>query len=145
MRNKEPPFKTVVLLKRPDLAPRQIHTVPLLRLTASPCHTDHATAVAQDIDLAPLTVDICIHCLCHLQPRGAERFPQRSPSWDVSPDLQSGIFALQRAFSAQEMVAFPSHLVDTSRSARKVVGSILAFFLNRFRGNYHFFRLFFLL
>ena len=31
---------------------------------------------------------------------GAERFPKRSPSRDVSPDLQSGIFALQRAFSA---------------------------------------------
>ncbi|EGB05021.1 hypothetical protein AURANDRAFT_66758 [Aureococcus anophagefferens] len=31
---------------------------------------------------------------------GAERFPQRSPSRGVSPDLQSGIFALRRAFSA---------------------------------------------
>ena len=29
-----------------------------------------------------------------------ERFPQRPPSRDVSPDLQSGIFALRRAFSA---------------------------------------------
>ena len=43
-----------------------------------------------------------VHCNIKVQftEDEAERFPQRSPSRDVSPDLQSGIFALQRAFSA---------------------------------------------